>query len=57
MVIFSLFIILFCFCSSYDIIPIINFEPKLISLTPSKNFTILSFFHMDWDNPYFFSLC
>ena len=54
MVIFSLFIILFCFCSSYDIIPIINFEPKLISLTPSKNFTILSFFHMDWDNPYFF---
>ena len=54
MVIFSLFIILFCFCSSYYIIPITNFEQKFISLTPSKNFTILSYFHLDWSSSYIF---
>ena len=54
MVIINLFISLFYFCFSYDIIPIKNFEPKFISLTPSKNFTILSYYHMDWRSSYFF---
>ena len=45
MLIFELFSILFYFCSSYEIIPITNFEKKFISLTNTKSFMIISYFH------------
>ena len=45
MLIFELIYILFNFCSSYEIIPITNFEKKFISLTNAKNFIIFSYFH------------
>ena len=50
MLIYYLLIVLFYFCLSYDIIPIMNFKPKNIILSSPKDFTILSYLHIGSPN-------
>ena len=41
---FYLFIIFFEFYSNYDITPIENFEKKIVSFNPNKDYVIYSYF-------------
>ena len=49
-ILLNLFLASFYLCLSYDIIPITNFEKKMVSLTESKNFAIFSYIHQGTEN-------